>query len=564
MKRRSKGRATAVKVRRPKSARLKRQGMAKDLSGHPAADEKSEISRLARELKEARAKQRATSDILQVITSFAGELEPVFQAILANAARLCEANFGTLTLNERDTFRVVALHNVPEGFAELRRRHPTVRFGPKHPLARQIATKQVLHIADVKIEPAYLEGDPTFVRSVDLAGPRTLLNVPMLKANEVIGTIGIYRKEVRPFTKDQTELLKNFANQALIAIENARLLNELRQRTDDLTEALEQQTATSEVLQVISSSPGDLEPVFASMLENAVRICDATFGNIYRWDGEALHLLAAHNTPPAFAEARRRLPRRAATSFLRRMIATKTADHVTDVAATKEYSEERLPGAVTAVELGGVRTFLAVPMLHENELIGSFSLYRQEVRPFTDKQIALVSNFAAQAVIAIENSRLLNELRQSLEQQTATSQVLQVISSSSGDLQPGFASILANATRICEADFGVLVLYENAAFQVAATHNAPPAFVELRQRQPTIHASGALGRVVAAKQLVHISDCLDDASYPAVIHHDDVVASERRNQAVFDIGEEHLSGHGTFDRPPSGRPFYCDAERPRR
>ena len=193
-------------------------------------------------------------------------------------------------------------------------------------------------------------------------------------------------------------------------------------------------------------------------------------------------------------------------------MATKAVVHVADCAAEQGYIERR-PEYVTAVELGGVRTYLIVPMLKENELIGVFIVGGQEVRLFTDKQIELVQNFAAQAVIAIENARLLNELRQSLERQTATSEVLQVISSSSGDLQPVFASILANATRICEADFGVLVLYENAAFQVAATHNAPPAFVELRQRQPTIRASGALGRVVAGKQLVDISDCLEDASY---------------------------------------------------
>ena len=168
---------------------------------------------------------------------------------------------------------------------------------------------------------------------------------------------------------------------------------------------------------------------------------------------------------------------------------------------------------MVAVEAAGIRTLLAVPMLKEGNLVGAIVIYRQEVLPFTEKQIELVKNFGSQVVIAIENARLLNELRQSLEQQTATSQVLQVISSSSGDLRPVFASILANATRICEADFGVLVLYENAAFQVAATHNAPPAFVELRQRQPMIRASGALGRVVAGKQLVDISDCLEDASY---------------------------------------------------
>ena len=210
--------------------------------------------------------------------------------------------------------------------------------------------------------------------------------------------------------------MENFAAQAVIAIENARLLNELRQRTDDLsqrttelTEALEQQTATAEVLQVISSSPGDLQPVFASMLEKAVTICDAKFGNIYRWDGDTIKLVAAHNTPQAFAEYRHRSPQRAdaENSIYSRMRETKTAIHVIDAAMDQRYAQKRHPVWVAGVELGGVRTFLAVPMLKEDELIGSFSVYRQEVRPFTDKQIELVQNFAAQAVIAIENARLL-------------------------------------------------------------------------------------------------------------------------------------------------------------
>ena len=217
---------------------------------------------------------------------------------------------------------------------------------------------------------------------------------------------GIYRQEVRPFTEKQIALLTNFAAQAVIAIENARLLNELR-------ESLQEQTATAEVLQVISSSPGDLQPVFEAMLEKAARICDANFGNIFRWDGDALHIVGTHNTPPALAEARRRSPVQFdPNDAVGRALKSKTVAHIADLAAEKDYVEQRLPEAVAAVELGGVRTLLVVPILKESELVGMFSLYRQEVRPFTDKQIALVTNFAAQAVIAIENARLLKELRE--------------------------------------------------------------------------------------------------------------------------------------------------------
>ena len=227
----------------------------------------------------------------------------------------------------------------------------------------------------------------------------------MLKENELIGAFSVYRQEVRPFTDGQIALGQNFAAQAVIAIENARLLNELRQ-------SLEQQTATSDVLQVISSSPGDLGPVFTTMLENAARICDAKFGNVYLWDGDVLRLVAAHNTPLAFAESRKRAPFRLNPSHpFSRLVVTKHVFHVPDVAALPAYKERDLQ-IVEAVELGGIRTCLGVPMLKENNLIGALLVYRQEVRPFTDKQIALLQNFAAQAVIAIENARLLKELRE--------------------------------------------------------------------------------------------------------------------------------------------------------
>ena len=334
--------------------------------------------------------------------------------------------------------------------------------------------------------------NPVVVAGVELGGIRTVLNVPMLKEDQLVGAFIVSRQEVRPFTDKQIALVKNFAAQAVIAIENARLLNELRQRTTDLTErsadlteALEQQTATSEVLQVISGSAGDVEPAFATMLEKAVRICDATFGNIYRWDGEALHLVATRNTPPAFAEARSRLTLRpGSTSLVGRMLATKAVVHIADVAASQAY-EQRVPETVAAVEVGGVRTILGVPMLNEGELIGSFTLYRQEVRPFTDKQIALVTNFAAQAVIAIENARLLNELRQrtddlseTLEQQTASAKVLEVISRSAFDLHAVFETVAESSVRLCEADRAFIFQYDGELLRVKAFYNASPELAD--------------------------------------------------------------------------------------
>ena len=473
-----------------------------------------ENTRLLNELRESLAQQTATSEVLKVISSSLGELAPVFNAMLENSTQICEAKFGVMWLCEDGGFRSVALYG-PPAHVEERRREPVIYPGPELPLGRIARTRQIVHIADIKTEQAYIEGLPTFVPLADAGGARTLLIVPMLKENELIGAISIYRQEVRQFTDKQIELVTNFAAQAVIAIENTRLLNELRQRTDDLSEALEQQTATSEVLQVISSSPGDLQVVFQAMLENATRVCGAKFGVFWLPERDGFRAVALHGLPPAFAEARRREPwvKTNPGTSLGRVAATKQTVHIADIRQEPAYIND--PSRFAILELAGARTMLSVPILKDNELVGQFGIYRQEVRPFTEKQIELATSFANQAVIAIENTRLLNELRESLQQQTATSDVLQVISSSPGELEPVFQAMLENATRICDAKFGNLLLYEGNVFRVAAMHGAPPAWAELRRRDPILRfgPKNPLARIAETRRVQHIADFRTEPAY---------------------------------------------------
>jgi len=467
------------------------------------------VEERTRDLRESLEQQTATSEILRVISSSPTNLGPVFDKILGNATRLCDAQLGALFLYDGEAFKAETLLGTTPEFADYLHRGP-IRPGPNTGLARLVRELQPIHIPDVTAEPLYRERDPLRMATADLERVRTWLAVPLLKEQTLIGAIAIYRREVRPFSDKQIELVKIFTDQAVIAIENVRLFKELEERNKSLTEALEQQTATSEILRVISSSPTDLQPVLDAVAENAGHLCGGDAVGILRVDGNGLRLGAAWG-PLRAIRVDETIPIR--RDFINgRAILDRKVVHIPDFLME---SDDEFAGAKAYALRLGYQAALAAPMLREGVPIGVILIERAEPRAFSNKQIEMLKTFADQSVIAIENVRLFKELEErnkalteALEQQTATSEILRVISSSPTDLQPVLDTIVKSTARLCDGSDAELLRVEGDSFRSAAAYGPIPK-ISGPERLP-IRRDVVAGRAIIDRRIVHIFDVLSE------------------------------------------------------
>jgi GAF domain-containing protein len=474
--------------------------------GDKAVDLEHENAELRRQLAESLARQAATAEVLQVISLSTFDLSAVLQTVVSTAHRLCRADHAVIFRNEGGEYRWAAGHAMTAA-AEERERSAVIRPGTGTLIGRAVLEGRPVQIEDAWSDPLYEAKE-----DARAGGVRSMLGVPLMRDGVPIVVMGLARNRVEPFDASQIEIVATFAAQAVIAIENARLITETR-------EALDQQTATAEVLQVINASPGDLAPVFDAMLERAMRLCEASFGFLMTYDGEYLHSAADRGHPAFAAWVRAQGPMKPEPGTSNaRLAGGESVIMIPDVTDDPNLARDSAIRRAL-IDIGGFRTLLSIALRKDDALLGIIHIYRQEVRPFTDRQIALLQNFAAQAVIAMENARLLTETREALDQQTATAEVLGVINSSPGDLAPVFDAILEKAMRLCGVEYGDLELYDGTNFRAVATYGLSDAFAEQVRRGYPGADNPATRPLIAGERLTHIAD-LSAADFSKVFKED--------------------------------------------